>query len=324
MSETLSDRLADRPASAAPGPSFMDLLGEIEQYAASPGDTIARYQDWIGRNSLASLALYAAHFNLGVELSAAGDKAGATDAYRQALALRPGFYPAAINLGTLLEAAGQPDAALATWQQALQPDEARAELLACRTALAETLRLRQETAATVLNAGDEPLPPVFRTADWREVRVDADTTVDAVYTSGLALHPTQDVPSALQGMLRALKPAGFALIVLPDLQEVARHIAEGRPADLLYMAPEGPVAPLDLLYGHRGAPPPRTGFTSGTLAAALIKAGFAAAMVLREPPLCRLTAVAFRTRPDAAELGRVQTRMLPDGGTAAVLFTPAG
>ncbi len=118
--------------------SFLDLLDDLDRRGATTGrnDIIARYHAWIGRNSAASPALYAAWFNLGVELSVAGDKAGATRAYQTALALRPGFYPAAINLGTLMEAADQPEAALAVWQQALQPEAARSALLELRKRLA--------------------------------------------------------------------------------------------------------------------------------------------------------------------------------------------
>lgn len=118
--------------------SFFDLLADLDRRGTtvSRNEIIARYQAWIGRNSGAAPTLYAAWFNLGVELSAAGDKAAATSAYQTALALRPGFYPAAINLGTLMEAAGQPEAALAIWQQALQPEETRSALLALRHRMA--------------------------------------------------------------------------------------------------------------------------------------------------------------------------------------------
>jgi tetratricopeptide (TPR) repeat protein len=111
-----------------------------------PNRTTTRYQAWIGRNSGASPALYAAWFNLGVELAASGDKAGATSAYQTVLALRPGFYPAAINLGTLMEAAGQPEAALAVWQQALQPEAARTGLLEYRAQLAAAAGRKAEAS----------------------------------------------------------------------------------------------------------------------------------------------------------------------------------
>jgi SAM-dependent methyltransferase len=348
MYEPLAGRLADslvQPAFVSEVPdeppssadaagdagSFMDLLAEIERHrlAGAPDDVLVRYQAWIARNSAASPALYAVWFNLGVELSGAGDKTGAIEAYQNALALRPGFYPAAINLGTLLEAAGQTDAALATWQQALQPAETRTGLLQHRARLAEKLRIQQETAAVVLHiGGGEPLPPGFLRPGWRVVRAETDPDVrrvadgqaDAVYASGLQYRSVPDVVPALREMHRMLRPVGFAMIQLPDLQEVARHIGEGRLDDPLY----GSVTPLDILYGLRSGPAPRTGFTNGTLAAALIGAGFAAVMVQRDLPTCGLTAIAFRTRPDAATMAALAAQLLQASDHPAVLFTPAG
>jgi hypothetical protein len=341
MYEPLAGRLADalvHPAFVSealdeppPADSFLDLLAEIERHrlAGAPDDVLARYQAWIARNSAASPALYAVWFNLGVELSGTGDKAGAMEAYRNALSLRPGFYPAAINLGTLLETEGQTDAALATWQQALQPADARAALLQHRARLAEKLRIQQETAAVVLHIGDgAPLPPGFLRPGWRVVRAEteadvqgtADGLADAVYTSDLSYHSASEVTPALRQMHRVLQPAGFAMLQMPDLQEVARPIAEGRLDEPLY----GSVTPLDILYGQRSGPVPRTGFTSGTLASAVIGAGFAAVMVQRDLPACGLAAIAFRTRPDAATMAALAAQLLPASDHPAVLFTPAG
>jgi Methyltransferase domain len=338
--------------------SFLDLLGDLERYP-STGDrsqAIARYQAWIGRNSAASPALYAAWFNLGVELAGAGDKAGAIDAYQTVLALKPSFYPAAINLGTLMESTGQPELALATWQQALQPDEARAALLEYRDRLDKAYRVALQSIPAVLHIGcgasaHAKLPPMFLGPDWREIRADTDPdvhpdfiagltdmhvisdgSVDAVYSSEAIenLYP-HEVPLALREIHRVLKPTGFTLIRLPDLQEVARHVAEGKLEEPLYISPIGPITPLDILYGHRPSmasgnafKPPRTGFTSTTLAAALINAGFGAAMVQRDPAAFRLTALAFRGLPDEVQMARARAQMLPAIDQPIVLYTPAG
>ena len=350
----------DRNAlSAAPAEtmSFLDLVADCERHPTSDNrsDIIARYQAWIEANSAASTALYGGWFNLGVELAAAGDKAGAINAYHNALVLRPGFYPAAINLGTLLESEGQPESALATWQQALQPEEARTALLDCRSRLVEACRIKQQKMAKVLHVGcaggHEELPPMFRGADWREIRLDIDPAVhfdfvacmndkwvvsdglaDAVYTSHTIKHLCpHEVQLALQAMHLALKPTGIAVITLPDLQEVARYIAEGKLEDPLYISPAGPITPLDILYGHRPlgtdgneVVTPHTGFTGATLGAALIKAGFAAVLVQREPAAFSLTAIAFRSTPDKERLAKVQARMLPAAGDTGVLYTPSG
>ena len=68
----------------------------------------------------------------------------------------------------------------------------------------------------------------------------------------------------------------------------------------------------------------RTGFTSETLGAALVKAGFAAVLVQRDPPALCLTAVAFRGRPSEEQVARAQARMLPDPGRPAELYMSTG
>lgn len=338
--------------------SFLDLLAGLELNPATDDRShiVARYQAWISRNNAASTALYAAWFNLGVELTEAGDKAEAVNAYHNSLALRPNFYPAALNLGTLMEALGRPEAALAVWQQALQSEDARTVLLEHRERLIEACRVEQQNAPAVLHVGcgsyaREKLPPVFRGAGWREIRLDidpdvqpdfvasitdmnviSDGAVDAVYSSHNVEHLyPHDVPLALKEMHRVLKPNGFTLITLPDLQEVSRHVAEGKLEDPLYISGMGPIAPLDILFGHRPSLAAgnlfmahRTGFTSTTLAAALIKAGFAAVMVQRNTTAFALTAVAFGNKPDAEQITKAQAQMLPAADHPAVLYAATG
>ena len=96
MHEILSDRFVDLQARSVADPegtqeitvplhehdtigparadSFLDLLGELGRYPLSNdrGEVIADYRAWIGRNSVASTALYAVWFNLGVELAGQG------------------------------------------------------------------------------------------------------------------------------------------------------------------------------------------------------------------------------------------------------------
>jgi predicted O-linked N-acetylglucosamine transferase (SPINDLY family) len=222
---------------------------------------------------------------------------------------------------------------------------------------------QRQPAATLAEPGDmtkvlhvgcgtearEKLPALFRQTGWREIRLDidpevrpdfvasltdmrviSDGLVDAVYSSHNVEHLyPHEVPLALREMRRVLKPTGFTLIKLPDLQEVARYIAEGKLDDPLYMSPMGPIAPLDILFGHRASLASgnlfmahRTGFTSLTLGTALIEAGFAAVVVQRELSAFCLTAIAFRSRPGEEELAQAQAQMLiPDAGPA-MLYTP--
>jgi SAM-dependent methyltransferase len=194
----------------------------------------------------------------------------------------------------------------------------------------------------------EKLPPIFRHSSWREIRLDidpevkpdvvasitdmqviSDTTVDAVYSSHNVEHLyPHDVPLALREMHRVLRPNGFAFIKVPDLQEVARFVADGKLEDPLYVSVAGVIAPLDILYGHRSAlargnifMAHHTGFTGPTLGAALIEAGFAAVMIQRNLPNFSLTGIAFRTNPDTEQMAIWRARLLPAADRPTVLYT---
>jgi hypothetical protein len=90
-----------------------------------------------------------------------------------------------------------------------------------------------------------------------------------------------DVPVALSEFFRVLVPLGLVLIFVPDLEDV-------RPTDdILYESDAGPIAGLDLFYGHRaqleGSPwmAHHTGFIKATLREALEDAGFGNILVQR-------------------------------------------
>ncbi len=194
----------------------------------------------------------------------------------------------------------------------------------------------------------DKLPDLFREAGWREIRLDidpqvepdlvasitdmriiADSAMTAVYSAHNIEHLyPHEVPAALSEIRRVLKPDGFAYITLPDLQEVAHRIADGKLDEPLYLSTMGPIAPLDIIYGHRGAIADgnmfmahRTGFTSETLGRALIEAGFAAALVQRQVAAFALTAIAFRHRPGQQEVRTAHAHMSPDW--PVVLYEPA-
>ena len=108
-------------------------------------------------------------------------------------------------------------------------------------------------------------------------------SVDALYSSHNLEHLyPHEVQEGLREFLRVLRPEGFALITLPDLQAVAKLIAEDKLDEPAYHSPAGPIAPLDILYGHRPSLAAgnlfmahKTGFTAKTLSEAIIRAGFA-------------------------------------------------
>ncbi|BDG75193.1 class I SAM-dependent methyltransferase [Roseomonas fluvialis] len=154
------------------------------------------------------------------------------------------------------------------------------------------------------------LPPAFfAPGEWREVRLDLDPGVapdivasitdmamvetasfDAVWSAHNLEHLfAHEVPLALREFRRVLRPGGFALITLPDLQRAAELVAQDRLAEPAYVSPAGPIAPLDMLYGHGAAIAAgnhfmghRTGFTARTLEAALVAARFDAVRVVRD------------------------------------------
>ena len=164
----------------------------------------------------------------------------------------------------------------------------------------------QPTVRTVLHVGCGPdsaanLHERFRRPDWKEVRLDIDPdvrpdivasltdmsavesgSVDAVWSSHNLEHlAAHEVPCALAEFRRVLKPKGFALITLPDLQQIAEYIIADRLEETAYESPAGPVTPRDMLFGMGGwiaegkqYMAHRTGFTATTLERHLRAAGF--------------------------------------------------
>lgn len=155
----------------------------------------------------------------------------------------------------------------------------------------------------------EKLHPTFRGPEWHEVRLDIDVnakpdiiadmidmrmvpdaSVDAVWSSHNMehLYPHQ-VPIALKEIFRIIKPEGFFLVTMPDIQTVASYVAHGMLADPLYDSPAGPITPIDIMYGLRSAiargntfMAHRTAFTAKTLGEEMRDAGFTNILVRRE------------------------------------------
>ena len=149
----------------------------------------------------------------------------------------------------------------------------------------------------------------FPPGAWRELRLDIDPgvapdivasitempmvasgSVDAVWSAHNLEHlGSHEVPVALAEFHRVLAPGGFVLVTMPDLQQVAELVAQGKLEDAAYISAMGPIAPLDMLYGYRPALAAgnafmghRTGFTAGTLTQHLQAAGFQSVRVQRD------------------------------------------
>jgi len=179
---------------------------------------------------------------------------------------------------------------------------------------------------TVLHVGcghydPQSLAPQFRTAEWKEVRLDINPSVspdivasitdmssvpshsvDAVWSSHNLEHLyAHEVPLALREFWRVLKPGGVALLTMPDIQEVARHVAQGNLDQTLYVSPAGPICAIDILFGHRGFiargnlfMAHKTGFTAKSLGQKLIEVGFAEVKVSVDQPAFALWALATK------------------------------
>ncbi|MDP2759332.1 MAG: methyltransferase domain-containing protein [Sideroxyarcus sp.] len=169
----------------------------------------------------------------------------------------------------------------------------------------------------------------FNTAEWTELRLDIDQTVDpdivgtmtdmsavaeasvdAIFSSHNIEHLyPHEVPLALKEFLRVLKPDGFAVITCPDLQSVCALIADDKLTEPAYTSPAGPIAPLDILYGHR---PPmargnlymahRCGFTQKVLSATLQAAGFQVVGARARPQVFDLWSLASKSPRSEAEM----------------------
>ena len=181
---------------------------------------------------------------------------------------------------------------------------------------------------TVLHVGCGPrsagiIHPFFSGPGWKEIRVDidpkaepdivasltdlnpvTDNSMDGLYSSHNLEHLyPHEVQQGLNEFSRVLKPDGVALIAVPDLQEVAKLIAEDKLDEPAYQSPAGPITPLDILYGHRPSlahgnlfMAHRTGFTQKTLVNAILTAGFAWVMVAKDTSF-GLWAKAYKSPP---------------------------
>lgn len=131
--------------------------------------------------------------------------------------------------------------------------------------------------------------PFAQRAGWQEQQASladlhgvADASVEAVFCShGIErLYPHQ-VPAALQHCLRVLKPEGFLLLQCTDLKAAAKLIAADNYTTPVYQGPHGPMAAIDIVYGHRASIAAgqtelahHCGFTGQSLMATLKEAGF--------------------------------------------------
>jgi predicted SAM-dependent methyltransferase len=177
----------------------------------------------------------------------------------------------------------------------------------------------------------------FAAGGWEETRLDIDPAVepdvvasitdmagvpdggfDALFTSHTIEHLyAHEVPRAFAEFRRVLKPDGFAVITCPDLQEVAREVAEGRLAETVAISPAGPISAMDMMFGWgkalaqgRHYMAHRSGFVPPYLGKMLHAAGFA--QVLQRKPQGRFNiwALASVGAREEAELRALAERYM--------------
>ena len=159
----------------------------------------------------------------------------------------------------------------------------------------------------------------FSSGDWHELRFDIDATVnpdyigtmtdmsaiedsfvDAIYSSHNIEHLyAHEVSEALSEFKRVLNEDGVLVLTCPDLQEVAKLVAEDKLTEPAYTSPAGPITPLDILYGFRPSIAQgntymahRCGFTETVLRGTLGAHGFASVATMRRPAAYDLWAIA--------------------------------
>lgn len=180
--------------------------------------------------------------------------------------------------------------------------------------------------------------PALNSDDWHEIRLDIDPrvkpdvvgtmtdmslvdsgSVQAIFSSHNIEHLyPHEVALALGEFSRVLSDDGFAIITCPDLQSVCQLVADDKLTEPAYSSPAGPIAPIDILYGHRPAMAQgnlfmahRCGFTKKVLMATIQQAGFQSVAALARPAYFDLWAIAFKKKLEESELLAVAKNYLP-------------
>jgi SAM-dependent methyltransferase len=195
---------------------------------------------------------------------------------------------------------------------------------------------------TCLHVGCGPLNKShlkgFSGPEWREIRFDIDpqarpdiegtltdmhavatASVDAVYSSHNIEHVyPHEVHAVLREFHRVLTEDGIVVLTCPDLRSVCEAVVNDKLMEPLYVSPMGPIAPLDILYGHRGSVERgkiymahKTGFTYSTLNAAFFEAGFKFSCGGARPEVYELWIVSFKQRMTNEEGAKIARNYLP-------------
>ena len=152
------------------------------------------------------------------------------------------------------------------------------------------------------------LPLMFKAPEWQEIIASKEVpnahlpisikelsevpgeSCNAIWNAGsLSYLYAHEVMPALKECYRILQPGGILVFTVSDLQRIGQVMGQNKLEQELYRSPAGPVAPIDLLYGHRGAIRSghadlqiKTGFTAPSIAHKLTPLGFGDVEITRE------------------------------------------
>jgi hypothetical protein len=180
--------------------------------------------------------------------------------------------------------------------------------------------------------------PGFNDGSWSEIRIDINRlnrpdiigsmtdmslvhteSMNAIFSSHNIEHLyTHEITIALAEFKRVLTSDGFCVITCPDLQSVCALVAQGNLLDPAYISPAGPIAPIDILFGHRASMAQgnlymahRTGFTEKTLSASLHEAGFMTVATMKRPNCFDLWALATKSAVSQKQMKKLATAHFP-------------
>jgi hypothetical protein len=178
----------------------------------------------------------------------------------------------------------------------------------------------------------------FNNNNWNEIRLDINVdvnpdivgtltdmnavesnSVDAIYSAHNIEHIYfHEVPIALNEFHRVLRDDGMVVLTCPDLQSISKVIADDKLLSPLYNSSDGPISPIDSLYGWRDPISEgntymahKCGFTYSLLDKVFFQAGFKTRIGGNRPDAWDLFIVAFKQEKSDEELKKIALPFIP-------------
>ena len=116
-----------------------------------------------------------------------------------------------------------------------------------------------------------------------------------------------------------LKNDGIVIIKCPDIQSVCEAVGKDQLLEPFYNSPVGPIAPIDILFGHRIAVAKgneymakKGGFTYSELDRVFFEEGFKTRVGGRREEMYELFLVAFKQEKSDEEIKKIALQFLPE------------